>query len=309
MKNRLSLYEAARSAGVTFSRKWTPKSKFVRANGLNFHYLEWGSPDNPVILLLHGFAQQAHSWDFVSLSFADRYRVIALDQRGHGDSDWAADGDYSTEIQQIDIKAIVDALSLNKFILMGLSMGGRNAFTYAAHNPEKIKALIIVDAGPANLTKGSKNIQSFVEQGDELNSVEDFVARVMKYNPRRDPVQIRGSIVNNLKQLPNGNWTWKYDKALRAPGAQNRIITPEIATRLWKYLESLQCPTLVVKGDRSDVFSGHTADEMLDRIPNAQLAVVENAGHLVTGDNPSGFEKAVTNFIQNISGQGNVKNF
>ena len=131
----------------------------------------------------------------------------------------------------------------------------------------------------------------------------------MKYNPRRDPVQIRGSIVNNLKQLPNGNWTWKYDKALRAPGARNRIITPEIATRLWTYLESLQCPTLVVKGDRSDVFSGHTADEMHDRIPNAQLAVVENAGHLVTGDNPSGFEKAVTNFIQNIAGQGNVKNF
>ena len=133
MKNRLSLYEAARSAGVTFSHKWTPKSKFVKANGLNFHYLDWGSPNNPVILLLHGFAQQAHSWDFVSLSFADKYRVIALDQRGHGDSDWAADGDYSPEIQQIDIKAIVGALSLNKFILMGLSMGAVSYTHLRAH--------------------------------------------------------------------------------------------------------------------------------------------------------------------------------
>ena len=179
-------------------------------------------------------------------------------------------------------------------------MGGRNAFTYAAHNPEKIKALIIVAAGPENLSKGSKNIRSFVEQDDELNSVEDFVARVMKYNPRRDPVQIRGSIINNLKQLPNGNWTWKYDKTLRAPGARNRIMTPEIVAQLWEHLENLQCPTLVVKGDRSDVFSAGTADRMHRVIPLAQLAVVENAGHLVTGDNPSGFQKAVTDFLQNL---------
>ena len=93
---------------------------------------------------------------------------------------------------------------------------------------------------------------------------------------------------------------WKYDKSLRAPGSRNRIITPELTVRLWEYLESLQCPTLVVKGDRSDVFSGRTADEMHNRIPGSKLAVVENAGHLVTGDNPSGFEKAVTNFIQSL---------
>ena len=300
MKNGLGLHEAAKSVGVTFSHEWTPESKFVEANGLKFHYLDWGSPDNPVILLLHGFAQQAHSWDFVALSFADKYRVIALDQRGHGDSEWATDGDYSPEIQQVDIRAIIHALSLDQFILMGLSMGGRNAFTYAANAPGKIKALIIVDSGPQNLEKGSQNIRNFVEQDDELNSVGDFVARVMKYNPSRDPIQIRGSIIHNLKQLPNNKWTWKYDKSLRAPGARSRMITPELALRLWGYLESLQCPTLVVKGDRSDVFSERTADEMHSRIPMSKLAVVENAGHLVTGDNPSGFQKVVTKFIQSL---------
>ena len=296
----LSLYQAAREVGVSFSREWEPKSKFVNANGMKFHYLEWGDTSNPVIVMLHGFAQQAHSWDFVALAFADRYRVIAIDQRRHGDSDWAKDGDYTPETQQIDIQGIVEELKLDEFILMGLSMGGRNSFTYAANNPEKVKALIIVDAGPENVRAGTQNIRNFVEQEDELDSIDAFVERVIKYNPRRDPIQIRGSIVNNLKQLPTGKWTWKYDKLLRSAGRMGRKQEPEVTDRLWKYVESLSCPTLVVKGDRSDVIAAGTADQMHKRIPGGKIAIVEKAGHLVMGDNPSGFERAVTTFIQGI---------
>ena len=296
----LSLYQAAREVGVSFSREWEPKSKFVNVNGMKFHYLEWGDTSNPVIVMLHGFAQQAHSWDFVALAFADRYRVIAIDQRGHGDSDWAKDGDYTPETQQIDIQGIVEELKLDEFILMGLSMGGRNSFTYAANNPEKVKALIIVDAGPENVRAGTQNIRTFVEQEDELDSIDAFVERVIKYNPRRDPIQIRGSIVNNLKQLPTGKWTWKYDKLLRSAGRMGRKQEPEVTDRLWKYVESLSCPTLVGKGDRSDVIAAGTADQMHKRIPGGKIAIVENAGHLVMGDNPSGFERAVTTFIQGI---------
>ena len=267
---------------------------------MKFSYLEWGNPSNPVMVLLHGFAQQSHSWDFVALSFADRYRIIALDQRGHGDSDWASDGDYTPETQQKDIEAVVDELGLDEFVLMGLSMGGRNSFTYAASNPSKVKALIIVDAGPENVRAGTQNIRNFVEQDDELDSIDAFVDRVIKYNPRRDPVQIRGSIVNNLRELPNGKWTWKYDKILRSPGRMGRPQDPEMTNRLWGYLENLQCPTLVVRGDKSDIIATETADNMIGRIPGGTLAIVENAGHLVMGDNPSGFEKAVTAFIESV---------
>ena len=296
----LSLHNAAREAGVSFSQEWNPKSKSVKTNGLNFHYLEWGDSSKPLILMLHGFAQQAHSWDFVALAFADRFRIIALDQRGHGDSDWASDGDYTPETQQIDIAAIVQELSLDEFVLMGLSMGGRNSFTYAANNPEKVKALIIVDAGPENVRAGTQNIRRFVEQDDELDSIDAFVDRVVSYNPRRDPIQIRGSIVNNLRELPNGKWTWKYDKILRSPGRMGRAQDPDMTKRLWGYVESLNCPTLVVRGDRSDIIATDTADEMQKRIPHGKLAIIENAGHLVMGDNPSGFEKAVTKFISNL---------
>ena len=135
----LSLYDAARAKGVTFASEAAPRDRFIDANSMRFHYLEWGDPQSPPVMLLHGFAQTCHSWDFVALSLCDRYRVIALDQRGHGDSDWAEDGDYAPETQQGDIGAIVDGLGFKQFVLMGLSMGGRNSLTYAAANPDRVK--------------------------------------------------------------------------------------------------------------------------------------------------------------------------
>ena len=295
----LSLYDAARTMGVTFVKETVPQHKSVTANGLHFHYLDWGDPDNPQMLLLHGFAQTCHSWDFVALSLCDRFHVIALDQRGHGDSDWTPDGDYSPEAHQRDIRAIVEALGLNSFVLMGLSMGGRNAFTYAANHPEKIRALVIVDAAPENQRAGTENIRQFVQQEDEMDSIEDFVERVRKYNPRRSIEQLRGSLIHNLKQLPNGKWTWKYDKLLRSPRRRMGSNT-DTTQRLWGYVESLKCPALVVRGGASDVVALKTAENMQRRIPNGRLATVEGADHLVMGDNPAGFEKAVTEFLRDL---------
>lgn len=295
----LSLFDAARAMGVHFTREVLPQDKFVKANGMRFHYLSWGEPHNPPMLLLHGFAQTCHSWDFISLSLCDRFHVMALDQRGHGDSDWAPDGDYTPEAYQRDLHAIVQALDLKDFILMGLSMGGRNAFTYAAVHPERVKALVIVDAAPENMRAGTENIRRFVQETDELDSIEDFVARVHRFNPRRPVEQLRGSLRHNLKQLPNGKWTWKYDKALRSPDRKFGP-NPELTQRLWGYIESLKCPTLVVRGAASDVVALETADNMHKRIPQGRLATVERAGHLVMGDNPAGFVQAVSSFLTEI---------
>ena len=295
----LSLYDAARAMGVPFEYRAAPQDKYVNANGMKFHYLEWGDPSNPPLMLLHGFAQTCHSWDFVALSLCDRYRVIVLDQRGHGDSDWAPDGDYTPETQQKDIAAIVGELGISRFKLMGLSMGGRNSFTYAANHAEQVMALVIVDAGPENQRAGSNNIRSFVTQEDELDSVEDFVNRVLKFNPRRAAEQVRGSLMHNLKQLPSGKWTWKYDKILRSPDRRMGR-DPEMSKKLWGYIESLQCPTMVVRGENSDVIALETANEMHERIPNGRLVTVEKAGHLVMGDNPSGFLAAVNDFFAEL---------
>ena len=299
-KQALSLYDAARAMGVKFTNENAPQDKFVDANGMRFHYLEWGNPGNPPMLLLHGFAQTCHSWDFVALGFSDNYRVIVLDQRGHGDSDWASDGDYSPETQQKDISGIVNELGLANFVLMGLSMGGRNSFTYAANNSGKVKALVVVDAAPQNMQQGTQNIRSFVQQDDELDSVDAFVERVLRYNPRRDPQQVRGSIMHNIKELPSGKWTWKYDRALRSPGRRMGS-DAETEKRLWGYIESLQCPTLLVRGGASDIVAMDTADRMHQAIPNSRIATIEGAGHLVMGDSPSGFQSAVTDFLASLT--------
>ena len=293
----LSLYDAARAAGVNFRQDWVPENKSLVANGLKFHYMEWGNPSNPTMLFLHGFAQQCHSWDFVALAFADRYHIIALDQRGHGDSDWAPDGDYSPETQQKDIEAFVDTLAISQFILMGLSMGGRNSFTYSANNPSQVTALIIVDAGPENVRAGTQNIRNFVEQEDELDSIDAFVERVIKYNPRRNPIQIRGSIVNNLKELPNGKWTWKYDKLIRSPNFNSKNWPSH---RLWKTLLKITCPTLVIRGENSDIFTNATYQNMISYMPMATGKLVKDAGHLVQGDNPSGFLTALRSFLNDL---------
>ena len=295
-EKRLSLYDAARAMGVPFEAETAPRDRFTSANGLRFHYLEWGDPANPAMLLLHGFAQTCHSWDFIALAFSHRFHVISMDQRGHGDTDWAPDGDYSPEAHQRDTHAFVEALGLDDLVLIGLSMGGRNALTYAANHPERVKAVVIVDAAPENLRAGSENIRRFVQQDDELDSVEEFVERVLKYNPRRSPDQVRGSIMHNLKQLPSGKWTWKYDRLLRSSDRRWRS-DPGLTERLWGYVESLAPPALVVRGARSDLIATQTAEEMHRRIPNCTLATVENAGHLVPGDNPAGFVGAVSDFI------------
>ena len=295
----LSLYDAARAMGVTFTKEVEPQDRDASANGLRFHYLEWGEPGNPTMLLLHGFAQTCHSWDFIALTFSDRFRVISMDQRGHGDTDWAPDRDYSPEAHQKDTHAFVQAIGLDDFVLIGLSMGGRNALTYAAHHPERVKAVVIVDAAPETLRAGGENIRRFVQQEDELDSVEEFVERVLVYNPRRSPEQVRGSIMHNLKQLPNGKWTWKYDKLLRSSDQRWRS-DPALTDRLWGYVESLQPPTLVVRGAKSDLIASQTAEEMHRRIPNGTLATVEGAGHLVPGDNPAGFERAVAEFLGSL---------
>jgi len=295
----MPLHEAARAAGVQFHEDAVPRSGFVAANGLRFHYLEWGNPANHSIVMLHGMGQTAHSWDFAALALCDRYHIVALDQRGHGDSDWDADADYSLSAHQSDLAAVLAALGLDDIVLMGLSMGGRSAFTYAADHPGQVAALIVVDSAPEMQRTGADTIRRFVEDMDVLDTFEEFVAKTKMFNPRRSDRQIRGSLANNLKQLPDGRWTWKYDKVFRSPNV-NPWTDPDIVDRMWQKVEGVQCPALVVRGAGSTVLSQETAEEMSERLAHGRLTVVPDAGHVVPGDNPTGFHQAIEAFLVDI---------
>jgi len=286
----------ATKAGINFSNNNPPKDGWFESDGLKLHFLDWGNENDPVCILLHGFAQTAHSWDFISLSLSQKYRVIVLDQRGHGDSDWDKDKRYSTEYFVKDINNLVKNNNLNNFNLIGLSMGGRNSYYYASENQNMINKLVIVDTGPETIKKGSSNIKNFVQMNDELDSIEEFVERIKKYNPHRTEGHIRGNILNNIKQLENGKWTWKYDSFLRS-GFSNRN-THQKNEDQWKILEKIETPTLIVKGGKSDILAESTLEKMSDVMANAQSVTVEEAGHLVPGDNPIEFTKILLKFLE-----------
>ena len=292
----LTLYDAARQLGVPFTRENRPVDKTIFANGLNFHYLEWGDAGGTPVLLLHGNSQQAHSWDFVSLALAEQYRLIALDQRGHGDTDWHSGGDYSLEAQQQDIDALVEAMRLEEFILMGHSMGGRNSYVWASRRPGVLKALVIVDTGPEAQRRGLDRIRSFQQLPDELDSFEEFAQRVQEYTGRSRE-QVMGSLQYSIRQRADGKWTWKYDKAMRNP---NRHASGWSTEQLWESVSKIDCPTLVVRGDRSDLFTQETMGEMQEAIADCETVTIAGAGHLVQGDNPADFVAAVQAWLGRV---------
>src|SRR5215469_11587656 len=160
---------AARLSGVDVEII-LPESKEMTREGMRLHYLDWGSRGQPPILFLHGAALNAHTWDVVCLMLRGQHHCYALDQRGHGESAWAEDADYGGDAHRGDIEAFVDHLGLDKFVLVGHSMGGFNAFNYAVHHSRRLSGLVLVDAGPSMLTKGAGRIVDFVSETAESDS-------------------------------------------------------------------------------------------------------------------------------------------
>ncbi len=285
-----SLYKAARGRGVEFSEEFVPTTRTFDTSELRLSYTEWGDRGLPAVVLLHGFAQTSHAWDLITLGLADRFHLISLDQRGHGDSEWATDGDYSLETQQNDLDEFIKSLGVSVINLVGLSMGGRNAYVFASRNPHLISNLVVVDTGPNGMRSGRSRIRNFVTMPDELDTFEEFVERVHFYVPQRSLDQIRNSLLNNIRQMENGKWTWKYDRLLRDPNYRRQAASQD---QLWAYWESVKCPSLIIRGGNSDVLTSETVAEMTSRNPFSESAVVLESGHLVPGDNPAGFLRVI----------------
>jgi pimeloyl-ACP methyl ester carboxylesterase len=292
-----NLYETARKIGVPFTVETEGSRQMLQTPDLLLNYLEWGSSGSPTVILLHGFAQTAHSWDLIALSLADRYHVISVDARGHGDSEWAKNAEYSPADHRRDIKALINHLGSAPVTLVGLSMGGGTSYSYTAEHPKDIRALVIVDTGPVGNPKGRSRINSFVTMEDELDTIEEFVVRIHSYSSARTLEQVRSSVMNNVMQNQAGKWTWKYDKALRDQNRPRKRMSPEQA---WEFLKSIDCETLLIRGSNSDLFLAETAIQMQKVMQHCALATVEDAGHLVPRDNPVSFLEVVSPWLDKV---------
>jgi esterase len=292
---REHLETTAVRAGFNFDGVVLPQDHEVQIGRMRLHYLDWGNKHLPPMVFLHGGALNAHTWDLVCLALRDEYRCIALDQRGHGDSDWSPDADYSMSAQLADTKGFVDKLGLDKFILVGMSLGAINSLAFAIAHPERLNALVIIDAGPEIRRPGSSRIRDFVNGVADTVTIEGIIEKALQFNPRRDPTILRRSLMHALRQQPDGSWKWKYDRRRFQVLDQEEHRSERAA--LADGLARITCPTLVVRGGESDVFHEEDGIRLAQRLPDGKFVTVPRAGHTVQGDNPKDLVAELRRFL------------
>ena len=271
----------------------------VSVGNLKLHYQEWGNPGAPAIVMLHGFGVSGHMFDEFAERMQDRYRLIALDQRGHGDSDWASDGDYTRQAFVDDLEGFRQSLGLDRFVLIGHSMGGLNSVAYTVQHRDHVRALVLVDVGPESAKEGVDNIVRFTRGPDELE-FEEFVEMAHRFNQRRSLDNIRERMRHRLRPTENGKYTWKFDRRFREQDSGLRIGSELSNDDMWQLFRGVAVPTLLVRGGESDVLSADVAERAAREMQRARLVVVPGAGHSVPGDNPDDFTQAVRDFLGDL---------
>jgi pimeloyl-ACP methyl ester carboxylesterase len=293
-----SLLASAADLGIPHAPAVPYRSCNIVLRRQRFHFLEWGDREAPPIVLLHGGHQSAHSWDLVSLHLAQNYHVLALDQRGHGDSEWARDVEYSNHIMALDALAFLGAMGLEKPILIGHSMGGRNSMILTKQDPSRLRALVIVDVGPEVSDRGRAAIAGFVQENQEFENLEHFVANVRKYDPYRPREHIERTVKYNMLQRADGKFVSKCDSnprrlgIVRGQGPLENITLEDAA--------SFHLPVLLVRGERSNILAADAAERFRDALPDGRLVTVPNCGHNVHGQNTLGFIAVLGEFLQTL---------
>jgi pimeloyl-ACP methyl ester carboxylesterase len=298
-KERTYLGALASHADIDAEGIQPPAARYAKVNGLRLRYLDWGEPDAPPLVLLHGGGQSGHTWDPCCLVLARRYRCLALDQRGHGDSDWSAKGAYAIEDHVRDLEAFIEALALRAPIVAGMSMGGINATAYAARHASRLRALVSVDVGPDLQFEPVQRLMEGLGAYRQFKSPEDAAERLSRLGARRAPSLLRDTLSRNLRQERDGSWTWKYDPRTIVGLSAEEILKPR--KPLWEVLNRITCPTLVVRGGKSEIFSVSDAAEFTRRLPSAICVTVPNARHSVQTDNPKGLAEAIIRFDDGLS--------
>jgi pimeloyl-ACP methyl ester carboxylesterase len=266
-------------------------------DGLRIHYRDWGDPTAPPVLLLHGYTSHARSWDTIASYLADRYRVLALDQRGHGESDRATDYDEQRLLE--DLAAFVEALGLGPFAAVGFSIGGFAAASYAVLHPERVTRLVLAECFAKETSPEAASHISVLRtlpteyQGSEESAAAQATAAFRPLAPHAPEDELRRWMHGGLAEVADGRWEWRYDPVLRMPGAPGRLNpTPDVFA---ERLAQVSCPTLLVVG--ADSFAKEGAEAMAPHNARARLVVLPETGHWVPLDNPIGFLALVERFL------------
>lgn len=275
-----------------------PTSHHVVINGLNCHFLRWGDDRRPAVLMLHGLRSYAQTWDPVARALSGTHAVIAPDFRGRGDSAWDPDRDYFTNAYVGDMEKLVASLGLTRFGIIGHSMGGTVGYAFAARHPDQVEALVVEDIGPGSSTDTAGADRILRELRDTPTSFDSLAAVRAYWRDTRPGITddaLRSRIAHTVRPDGDGRWEWKLD--MQGIAAARRSGDPAGPVDLWACVEALRCPTLVLRGARSDFLPVSVCREMADRQPLLRWAEIPEAGHYAHDDNPAEFLRLVTGFL------------
>jgi pimeloyl-ACP methyl ester carboxylesterase len=285
-----------------------PRDKFIDAQGLSLHYLEWGEPVGEPLVLVHGFLDQAHSWSPFVAALQKLIKqplwIIAPDCRGHGDSGWVgAGGYYHFPDYVLDLDRIVQGLGIKTMKLIGHSMGGTISFLYTGSFPQRVVRLVLIEGiGPPSMAfsdapaRMEKWIAEVNQRGRkhfrQYSSIKAGAEQLRQTNPRLDAELALHLARSGMKQSSAGKWVWKFDPLHRTTAPQ-----PFYAAQAIEFLRRIACPVLTVDGAESRQIRRHDSKQRLEEIRDRKQVVIENAGHMVHQDNPLALAKVVAEFL------------
>ncbi len=264
-----------------------PRARDVRTNGVTLRVWDWDGADPPV-LLLHGIGNYGRYWYLVAVEVAGRCRLVAPDARGHGDSEKPASG-YRAEDYVADAIGVADALALERFVLVGHSMGGAHAIALASTFPERVLGLVIIDTGPELLPEGRERAHRLTSDRPERFASE---AEALEYLKATSPGYSEEVYANRLRwalrSRDGGGLTWRSSREALLYSLGDRSRTE----RLWALLARVRCPTVVLRGTRSYALSAEVARRMVEALPHGRLLELD-AGHNVPLDRPRETAEAI----------------
>ncbi len=283
------------NAGERLPGTPTPMHRWLGAQGVTIAGDSWGEPEGPLVLLQHGGGQTRHAWKNVGEALgAVGYYAVAFDARGHGDSDWAADGVYGQDIMVEDLACVLRALGRQRAVLVGASMGGATSLVAVGEDRVDATALVLVDIAPRIEPEGVEKIQAFMNQRPEgFDSLEEVAQAIGAYQPHRKPPKDLAGLAKNLRLTPEGKYRWHWDPRFMTLRREmdKRLV------RLEACASALELPTLLVRGGLSDVLSEEGAAAFLMSCPHSEYVNITDAGHMVAGDRNDVFGKAVIDFL------------
>jgi len=255
--------------------------------------LRWGTGP-PEIVLIHGGAQNAHTWDTVALAL-DR-PLLCVDLPGHGHSDWRDDHSYWPPHLADDVATVVRELAPVAELVVGMSLGGLTAICLAAQHPELVRRLAIVDVTPGVDHAKAEPIVTFVSGPETFASFQEILDRTVEFNPTRSVSSLRRGILHNARENPDGSWTWRWDPMREWNFPEGE--TPDFDT-LWQKVDLITAPVLFLRGGATgSVVGDDDQAELLRRQPGTEVVVVADAGHSIQGDQPLALARLLSAFQQ-----------